>query len=307
MKYNNMLYNTYITKFPTFKEILSNIFPVIKICMEEYYVSQMPFTFMTKLFQFLIIIIGLLAIFLKTITPNFQIGRFIFFILCSLYIFLFHNISAFITPSWTSITGSYGFRVQSLGFMLIPPFFAGILLSFKRPLFTVNAGILCGILIWMFAIADARAQLIWKIGLDKEYLLRNRVLSRIEEQENFNPDNTYRYVQVGYFPNWGEPFARKFQLYTLELARPYEIASSEGFFFQMVTDELKLQTIPNKSPEWYAALAGIKEWLTTQAQPWPSPQSIKITGDTIFFIMDGTVLSEALKQIEETILNKDES
>lgn len=304
MKHNQMIFETYITKFPTLSGIVKNLFPIIKVSFQEFYISQIPFTLSTKLFQCFIIIAGLGSVFIKMLSSHFSVKIFLLFVLCSIYIFLLHNISAFITPSWSSITGSYGFRAQSLGFMLIPPFFAGILLSTSRRVLSVTAGIFCGILIWMFAIADARAQLIWKIGLDKEYLLRNRVLSRIEEKENFKPENTYKYVQVGYFPNWGKPFTQNFQLPTVELARPYEVASSEGFFFQMMTDELKLQTIPNNSPEWYAALAGVKEWLA-RAQPWPSPHSIKITADTIFLIMDGSVLSEARKQIDESLLTKD--
>lgn len=301
LKYTGTITPSYNTELSSIKQLLDNILPIMKSSFRDYYISQLPFTQLTKFIQLTIVILGCLTLLFQIIRNNISWKKLLLMTLCILYILFFHNISAFITPSWQSLTGEWNFRAHTHGMMLVFPFFAIIVFSSKNKAVVVLGSAICIMAVWLLAVADARAQLIWKIGLDKEYALRNRILSRIEEQENFIPNKSYQYVQIGYFPNWGQFFDQDFKKSTLELARPYEYTGIEGRFFAMLMYDMKFFSLPQESQQWLNALSAEKTWLLTSAKPWPSLDSIKVTNDSIFIIMNEESLIHVRNKLQEEL------
>lgn len=299
-KFFGFILTTYNNKINSISDMLANAPTIILGNMTEYISLQIPMPLEIKIVGIALVVfavcIGFLNLLKQTESKS---SKIVLFLLCVLYIFCFHNIVAFITPNFEVVQGASGFRILFHGLLYVYAFAVIVLLRSEK-LWVVNMTlVLSAVFVWWFAIADFRAQQVWKMRQNIEYHTRNRILSRIEINENFDLHKSYAYIQIGEVPAWSNYiYNKRYKLKTLELTRAYGYDGNQGAFFRLLMPTHRFSSPALNSLEWKKLLLENKE-LLQGSNEWPAKNSVFVTEDAIFVIFN--------KQTLDAILNSEEN
>lgn len=187
-------------------------------------------------------------------------------------------------------------RIDFYGLAFIYLFAFCLLLHQKISIIQSSAFIFMLIIIPWNILNDYRAQKNWHQGFTAELQILDNISERIENHPLFNPQNTYRFYQIGdislrhnYYQNhyeYPEPF-----LLSLPYLAMWQGANLTEFYspFSFIDKKMPILTT-DITPEVY-------HFITKEAQPWPHPNSVYINKNIILIIYNQSGLQEFQQKI----------
>ncbi|MGX2970793.1 hypothetical protein [Helicobacter sp. T3_23-1059] len=169
--------------------------------------------------------------------------------------------------------------------------------------------ILSTILIWVCIVQDLYAQRVQKLAFDAEIKLLNRVIARIEQNENFSYKNKYCSIRFGDTPNFSERFYSGKRKNNADLIERVLLGYMKSFNFLMLSkvfdgcnfhagdynpDTIRIHKIKEQKIQQFNSLisrlhkAGILDTL----EPYPHKNSVVVFGDIIVFVASKGNLDE---------------
>ena len=290
---SNNFYNTQTTAL---SEIPDKIINLVKGSIEQIIDWSMPFypSIITKLFL-LLIIMFLMQLLLSKRKLLLKL------LICATFmvtIFLTKIVALISTV--TSIT--YVARVEFCGYVLLNALIIAI--SLKLGGILQNVKLLCiSIIIYLFAVNDLHQQRTWKLGLEAEKMIWNRVQNRIEN---------YPYQSYNYYIQIGEWKSLRPMFYPLKVNEYMDIDLLKYSFtprwtpavtlnyynYYDIKKTFKYNDFANS--EYMSALKRIYDaGLLENAKAWPAQNSIIVYDDIILVIMDEKDLQQAKQLLAE--------
>ena len=282
--------NVYNLELSQLKDLPQKFLSTIKISFSQFFISQ---PFMGKGYKILLFTMSLCAIVttiaqIKAIKQKFLIAVLIIGIIWST------SLTTFLVVPHTE----YVSRIDFYGYAFLYVFFLGLLLHSKYKLSHSLALIFMIILIPLNILNDYHALKIWKQGFDSEMQILDRVVERIEEHPNFNPNKKYRLYQIGDISLRPNYYNHKYDINDVfMLTLPY-IANWQGtnlleFYSPYNYINKDVTIFPSDiTPDVY-------EFFMHQAQPWPHKNSIFIKNDFIIITYHPQTLQEFKDKIKQ--------
>ena len=203
-------------------------------------------------------------------------------------------------------------RVQYYGLMFLRVLF--VALAFKicidyfcnKKLAQNLLFILSTILIWFCIVQDLYAQKLQKLSNDAELKLLNRVIDRIEQNENFNPNKQYCGIMFGklkamkdfigftLFPHWDmqSVFANTMSKNVFEGCNVYSD-----------TSQMREDSNPKEVKVFYNIISRLhKAGILDKLEPFPHKDSVVVFEDIIVFVASKGNLDEIRKMVKTPTL-----
>ena len=194
-------------------------------------------------------------------------------------------------------------RVQYYGLMFLRVLF--VALAFKVCIDFIRAQklaqnllfILSTILIWFCIVQDLYAQKLQKLSNDAELKLVNRVIDRIEQNENFNPNKQYCGIWIGDLPNFRERYFGKRKETGNELISTISIVSESGIFDKFMSSTVFKQcgfVSPQQHKKQFESIISYlhKAGILDKLEPFPHKDSVVVFEDIIVFVASKGNLDE---------------
>lgn len=159
-----------------------------------------------------------------------------------------------------------------------------------------------GMAAFISIINDLDCLRVWKLGFDAEKMLWNRVLTRLEMQENFNPNFKYKIVQIGepiamrpkYFGSYSKDFVGGAPGgLTFAYDASWDVFHAYEFYYPT-----NFRQTPSINPETddKVYLAELKRLydagVLDKAQAWPHPKGLIVLDDVILYVTDQKALEK---------------
>ena len=166
--------------------------------------------------------------------------------------------------------------------------------------------ILSTILIWFCIVQDLYAQKLQKLSNDAELKLLNRVIDRIEQNENFNPNKQYCGIMFGkpkamkdfigftLFPHWDmqSVFANTMSKNVFEGCKVYSD-----------TSQMRKDSNPKEVKVFYNIISRLhKAGILDKLEPFPHKDSVVVFEDIIVFVASKGNLDEIRKMVKTPTL-----
>ncbi len=283
-------YNNQMTPF---SEMPEHIILAIKLGfgnLVNYNITFMPL-YMTILFA-----IFLVAFLIFLFKSKLQIG-----VKVSIFILLCGAILASQTHIIISKTIAPDPRIEYYGLMFLRVLF--VALAFKictnfiqsqkiaqNLLFVVSA-----IVIWICVVQDLYAQKLQKLANDAELTMLNRVIDRIEQDENFNPNKKYCGLWFGDMPNFRERYYNKSVEKNNELISVTFITWATGSFDKFMSSDVFKDCgfLSAKDKQFQTTIKRLhKAEILDKLQPFPHKNSVIVFEDIIVFVASRGNLDE---------------
>lgn len=200
-------------------------------------------------------------------------------------------------------------RVQYYGLMFLRVLF--VALAFKVCIDFIRAQklaqnllfILSTILIWFCIVQDLNAQKLQKLSNDAELKLLNRVIDRIEQNENFNPNKQYCGIWIGDLPNFRERYSGKRN--GNELISVTFITWATGSFDKFMSSAVFKQcgfVSPQQHKKQFKSIIFRLEKadILDKLEPFPHKDSVVVFEDIIVFVASKGNLDEIRKMVKES-------
>lgn len=157
--------------------------------------------------------------------------------------------------------------------------------------------ILSTILIWFCIVQDLNAQKLQKLSNDAELKLLNRVIDRIEQNENFNPNKQYCGVWIGNLPNFRERYSNKRKETGNELISVTFITWATGSFDKFMSSAVFKQcgfVSPQQHKKQFKSIISRleKAGILDKLEPFPHKDSVVVFEDIIVFVASKGNLDE---------------
>lgn len=182
-------------------------------------------------------------------------------------------------------------RIDFFGLIYIYIFSAAILLKSSSPFIKNLTSLLLLTLLLHNINTISYAAKVWHLGFKAETSLAERIISRLEQTQNFNPDNNYTFIQGGTLDFRSRYYIKdnaKTDGYTLSAPYiPWHLPSKAyQFYYQknFVTNDFDIywSFVPpyalNKTPSLTA-------YLNRAASPWPQKNAVYIDSQTIILTL----------------------
>lgn len=298
----------YHTTMLPINELPERFLTTIQFAFKELFQYDFPFfpPFTTWLFGSFF----LCFVFLLCRTPQNKINKF------NILILLILMIIAGQSHMLLSNSITYGPRIDFYGLLFVRVLLVVLVFKIseqfiqKTCLIQNIVFIISAVIIWTFVVQNLYAQRLQKQAFDFELKLLNRVISRIENNENFSYGKNYCGIIFGQVPNM------RARLYPNNTGKTYRIAADlldhrlitewdpkDAFSYNMPENVFKTcKTFYTEGrmhePKMQAMLqrlnaAGILENL----RPWPHKNSVAVFEDIIVFVASG----ENLEKIRESV------
>lgn len=202
-------------------------------------------------------------------------------------------------------------RVQYYGLMFLRVLF--VALAFKICIDFIRAQklaqnllfILSTILIWFCIVQDLYAQKLQKLSNDAELKLVNRVIDRIEQNENFNPNKQYCGIWIGDLPNFRERYSGKRKETGNELISVTFITWATGSFDKFMSSAVFKQcgfVSPQQHKKQFKSIIFRLEKadILDKLEPFPHKDSVVVFEDIIVFVASKGNLDEIRKMVKES-------
>lgn len=148
-----------------------------------------------------------------------------------------------------------------------------------------------GVLVFSSVVRDVYAQKVWKFGFDAEMKAHERIVSRIEQFENFSAFRKYKLLQVGSL-SLRENYYKK----TPGEEKSLDLLST-SFTPQFMSRIVYNFYYPEDVFYANAAKAELspkgREWLLYKAKPFPNKDFIYIDGDILIIVLTDEGLNKA--------------
>ncbi len=158
------------------------------------------------------------------------------------------------------------------------------------------------ILVFAGFVRVAYALKVWKFGWDAETKLAERIITRLEKMPEFNVNGHYKLLQIGeqslrgkyYLKNRGEKKSGELLAWAYYPAG----ASKDAYNFYYQSDFLAADAGLAEAARENSALRG---YILNRARPWPSKDSLFISGDYIVLVLDEDALIRARRFLADNI------
>lgn len=165
--------------------------------------------------------------------------------------------------------------------------------------------ILSTILIWFCIVQDLNAQKLQKLSNDAELKLLNRVIDRIEQNENFNPNKQYCGIWIGDLPNFRERYSGKRKETGNELISVTFITWATGSFDKFMSSAVFKQcgfVSPQQHKKQFKSIISRlhKADILDKLEPFPHKDSVVVFEDIIVFVASKGNLDEIRKMAKES-------
>lgn len=278
---------TYNTASITLSGLTNKINLILKAISEQFIITT---SFITNFYKYTWLGITLYAIFvLYRQTPKKLIYQFLFFA-SLLGLFCAPLITLIVAEN--SIYVQYEPRIDFFGLLYIYIFSASILLKSQRLIHKNLAIFLLTTLIFYNFHTTSYASKVWKQGFSAEAKLSERIISRIENNKIFSPQNKYTFVQGGTLDFRSKYYladtATKIDSYTLIAPYiPWHLPSKAYKFYQPTdffgNDFDIFWSYVN--PSYINITPELAEYLATNATPWPQENAIHIDNTSIILTL----------------------
>ena len=269
-----------------------------------------PFPFVSiyvKVLEFLIVLISI-GYYIYSIfkTSDYKLINKLFYSIFIIFLFyvilLFGLFSYFISNGLTDLE----LRVDHFGYEIFYLFCISVVLQMKNFKFLHNTVIVVlFLLLWNFSINNMCAQKNLLLSFDLERDFQNRLLNRIEENENFSYDKKYIFFEVGHY----YPFKKKLYNSNSYKLVNYEFALVDNVFSEYMHDYLlflsqkdfidkkvsdSLYNNYDNNLDLYENSEYLKEihfdelydFVMNKAKVWPDKNSVYISDNCIIVIFD---------------------
>lgn len=175
--------------------------------------------------------------------------------------------------------------------------------------------ILASVVIFISIVNDMDALRVWKLGFAKEKMMWNRIITRIEEQTNFDSNKKYDVIAIGKVPSIRSEILSndnynkfsKIMISDAYSARNYdadwEPFIAENFYYPKVFVKNHFCTAYEAYYGNIAFLNDIKKLklsgIIDKLEVWPSKNSIFVYDDIIIFVADENSLKKFKKYVSE--------
>lgn len=165
--------------------------------------------------------------------------------------------------------------------------------------------------VWVSIINDLDCLRVWKLGFDAEKMLWNRVLSRLEIQEDFDMNQKYRIVQIGdpislrpRFYDKVRPSGRLYDqgsdLLRYSYDTPWDLFHAHEFYYPTKFRGESLRPDRPNDPKYRDQLKRLWEaGILDKARAWPHENGLIVWKDIILFVTDAKLLEEYKKQLAQ--------
>lgn len=163
----------------------------------------------------------------------------------------------------------------------------------------------------MSIVNDLDCLRVWKLGFDAEKMLWNRVLSRLEIQEDFDMNQKYRIVQIGdpislrpRFYDKVRPSGRLYDqgsdLLRYSYDTPWDLFHAHEFYYPTKFRGESLRPDRPNDPKYRDQLKRLWEaGILDKARAWPHENGLIVWKDIILFVTDAKLLEEYKKQLAQ--------
>lgn len=262
----------------------------IKIAFSQFYITT---PFMPRGYKLLLLILSVLAFLGAIIKVKGTHRKLTALILLIITIFA-ASLTTFLVIPHTEFVS----RIDFYGFAFLYAFALGLLLKFELPLAQSAALVFAFLLIFLNIINDNRALKTWQQGFEAEFQILDRVVERVENHPNFNPNHKYRFYQIGDIslrPVYHQKQYDKDDVFLLSL--PY-LAMWQGtnlmeFYspFAYINHETPLLT-SDITPEVY-------DFFMNKAAPFPHKNAVYLNNDIILVIYNQAGLDDFRQKIKQ--------
>lgn len=282
IKYIGMFIEVYNTKLLAFDQILPRIgtifidsfrhFYLTYPCIDLFYLS-----ILSLLFVLMLVVVIYETIRKKNVLHFFIVSSiFILLVFCSkiVYCITDMNVSLRSYNSYFSLPYVY---VMAVAYILN-----------SRSLWSRNLLFFLFIPICLLSVSrDLEVQKYWKIGLDGDKRIMEQVAERIEEQDAFVYDKTYRFILIGYYKSFlSSYYLPKTDLTSYIVGEPYfpkwRLTDFGGYFMPRTKFKPYVALFSNRSFEDIRYfLASVPYEKIADMKPWPHKNSVLVYEDTI--------------------------
>ncbi len=201
-------------------------------------------------------------------------------------------------------------RVELFGLVPFETLMAVLVFTKLKKLQNLNILVATGV-IWVSIVNDLDCLRVWKLGFDAEKMLWNRVLARLEIQENFDMNRKYKIVQIGdsisLRPRFydkvrssGRLFDQGSDLLKYSYDACWDIFHAHEFYYPTKFRGERLRPDRPNDPKYKAQLKRLWEaGILDKARAWPHENGLIVWEDVILFVTDAKLLEEYKKQLAQ--------
>lgn len=264
--------------------------------------AHYPVPFFPKAFSYMflvVLILALITIIVQNRCKLAKIGLLLLFLWFGLF---FSHTAAFLAEFKDSM---YLPRVDFCGFAYFHALLI-VIIFISKPQLTKNITlILCILILQISVVQDIQAQKIWKMGLENEKMLWNRLLTKLEMQEQFNPTQKYTVVEVGLFPAtrpkyYNKPvnkFVNPYAALTASYEAEWVVFGPQLFYYYANFMKKGFNTMDTMhKPELQEILKNNKD-VILNAKIWPAANSVYVKDDVIFVFASKKELEKIQKYV----------
>ena len=199
-------------------------------------------------------------------------------------------------------------RIELFGLVVFETLMTVIVFTKLKKLHNLSILAASGI-IWVSVVNDLDCLRVWKLGFDAEKMLWNRVLARMEIQEDFDVNRKYKIIQIGRPISLRSRFYKKLRsstkfhdsgnsLLSFSYDAPWDLFHAHEFYYQTeFRGEILRSDRPN-DPKSKAQLKRLWEaGILDKAQAWPHENGLIVWKDIILFVTDAKALENCKKQL----------
>ena len=283
LKHYQLQYETYNTAGTGLERLIDNFLMTLTTSFSQFLNTT---SFIETPYKYGNLVIFILAFMvLISRTPK-HLGCYLLFVL-ALFGMLFSSVlTLLLTPNTAYVQNEP--RIEFFGIIYIYAFaFAVLFTNASQLIKNISYAILLSLVCYNFATSAYCAK-IWHLGLKAENLQMERFIARLENTPEFNPNQSYTFIQSGtismrkrYYP---KAFILKHDSYTLTAPYvPWHLPYKAYTFYYPTTFvnkdfDIYWQFI---TPKDLTMTDDLKEYLTLGALPWPKQESIYISPELI--------------------------
>jgi len=287
LKHYQLQYDTYNTANISLKSLTDNFLMTFATAFSQFLNTT---SFIETPYKYLNLVVFLLALItLITHTPK-RASSYLFLILALIGMLFSSVLTLILTPNTAYVQNEP--RIEFFGIIYIYAFAFSILLTNASQLIkNISYATILSLICYNFATASYCAK-VWNLGFRAENSQMERFISRLENIPEFNPNQSYTFIQSGtvnmrsryyiktnvfkpdsytltapYVP-WHLPY----KAYTFYYPKVF-VKNDFDIYWQFIT------------PQSLTMTDNLKEYLTLGALPWPKQESIFISPELIILTL----------------------